>query len=83
MRGKQILARAFEIQNENWGITTRFFLNIIKQQSVFQKNSKYKGKYGVFFFQIEALLTLQNAWLQQIFFLETKSTCVLSSSFST
>ena len=30
--------------------------------------------YGIFF-QIEALLSLKNAWLPQIFFLDTKSTC--------
>ena len=27
-----------------------------------------------FFFQIEALLTLKNVWLPQIFFLDTKRT---------
>ena len=27
------------------------------------------------FFQIEALLSLKNAWLPQTFFLDTKSTC--------
>ena len=28
-----------------------------------------------FFFQIEALLSLKNAWLPPIFILDTKSTC--------
>ena len=28
-----------------------------------------------FFFQIEALLSLKNAWLLHIFILDTKSTC--------
>ena len=38
--------------------------------------------YG-FFFQIEALLSLKNAWLPPIFFLDTKSTCyVLLSTHS-
>ena len=31
--------------------------------------------YGGFFFQIEALLSLKNAWLSPVFFLDTKSTC--------
>ena len=36
-----------------------------------------------FFFQIEALLSLENAWLPPIFFLDTKSTRqVLLSSAS-
>ena len=35
-----------------------------------------------FFFQIEALLSLKNAWLPQIFFLDTKSTSELSFAFS-
>ena len=30
--------------------------------------------YGIFF-QIEALLSLKNEWLPQIFFLDTKNTC--------
>ena len=31
--------------------------------------------FSCFFFQIEALLSLKNAWLPQILFLDTKSTC--------
>ena len=35
---------------------------------------KYKAMYGVLL-QIEALLSLKNAWLPQLFFLDAKSTC--------
>ena len=52
-----------------------FFLEIIKQQ-LFLKAVKYKAMYdGFFFFQIEVLLALKNAWLPPIFFLYTKSSC--------
>ena len=51
------------------------FLEIIK------KAVKYKAMYSVvvvvvfFFFQFEALLSVKNAWLPPIFFLDTNSTC--------
>ena len=45
---------------------------MIKQQ-LFYKAVKYKVMYGLFL-QIEALLSLKNAWLLQMFFLNTKST---------
>ena len=48
MRGKQILARAFEIQRENWDRVTTRFLEIIPQR-LFQEAVKYKETYGVFF----------------------------------
>ena len=35
---------------------------------------KYKAMYGILL-QIEALLSLKNAWLPQIFFLDAKNTC--------
>ena len=73
MRGKQILGRAIEIQKENWGNQAFFRDNkariILKDCLV-----KYKAMDGVFL-QIEALLSLKNAWLTQIFFLDTKGTC--------
>ena len=50
MREKQILARAIEIQKENWG--NRAFLETIILKAV-----KYKEMYGIFF-QIEALFIL-------------------------
>ena len=72
MREKQILARAIEIHKENWG-SPRTFRH---KQQLFQKAVKYKVMYGVFFFfQIQALLSLKNAWLPPIFFLDTESTC--------
>ena len=49
------------------------FWEIIKQQ-LFWKAVKYKAMYGIFS-KIEALLSLKNAWLPQIFFLDTKSNC--------
>ena len=52
---------------------TGHLLEIIKQQ-LLKKAVKYKAMYGLFF-QIEALLSLKNTWLPQIFFLDTKSTC--------
>ena len=39
-----------------------------------KKAVKYKAVFGVFL-QIEALLSLKNAWLPQIFVWGTKSTC--------
>ena len=53
---KQILARAIEIQKENWAVTTHF-LEIIKQQ-LFWKAVKYKAMYDIFS-KIEALLSLK------------------------
>ena len=38
------------------------FLEIIKKQQ-FLEVLKYKAMYGFFFYQIEALLSLKNAWL--------------------
>ena len=69
-----MLARAIEIQIENFGVTTRFFLEIIKQQLFKKKNSKIQSNVWRFF-QIEALLSLKNVGLPQIFVLNTKSTC--------
>ena len=74
MWGKQILARAIEIQKEIWCDHKHAFLEIIKQQLLFLKTVKYKEMYGVLF-KIEAFLSLKNAWLSPIFFLDTKSTC--------
>ena len=73
---KQILARAIEIQKPKLRLTMHFF-EIIKQQFIILKNSKiHLAMDGVLsFFQIEALLSLKNAWLPQIFFLDIKSTC--------
>ena len=44
-------------------------------KQLFKKNSKIQSNvWRVFFFQIEALLSLKNVWLPQKFFLDTKST---------
>ena len=72
MREKQILVAAIEIQKRKLRLTTHF-LEIIKQQ-LFKKLVKYKAMYGAFF-QIETLLSLKNAWLPPLFFLDTKITC--------
>ena len=53
------------------GITTHFSKIINPQYE--QKAFKYKAMYGVPF-QIKASLSLKNAWLPPIFFLDTKST---------
>ena len=71
MREKQILLRAVEIQKENWGNHAFFRDN---EATIILKSSKIQGNVWRFFFQIEAL-SLKNAWLPQIFFLDTKSTC--------
>ena len=75
LREKQILARAIENPKRKLGVTTHF-LEIIKQQIIVLAsiNLKYKAIYGIFF-QIEALLSLKNAWLPPIFILDTKNTC--------
>ena len=80
IREKPILAKTLRIQNENWGLTTHF-LEIIKEQLFSKKAVKYKTMSGVFFFQIEALLSLKNAWLPPIFFWDKKEH-LLSSAFS-
>ena len=49
------------------------FLEIIKQQ-LFYKPENTK-QCMAFFFHIEALLSLKNAWLPQIFSFDTKGTC--------
>ena len=54
IRGKQIFARAIEIQKEKkrgggGGGNHAFFLEIMKQQ-LFKKTEKCKEMYGVFFF---------------------------------
>ena len=69
MQETQILVRAIGIQKENWGNNT--FLEIIKQQ-LFWNAVKYKTMYGFF---SKALLSLNNAQLPPIFFLDTKSAC--------
>ena len=77
MRGKQNLSSAIEIQKENWG-NRAFFRDSEATIILKKKTVKYKLLYGVFFFfffQIEALLSLKNAWLPPIFFLGTKSSC--------
>ena len=71
MRGKQILARAIEIQ-EKIGGTTHFLEIIIATTAL--KSSKIQSNIW-FFSQIEASLPLKNAWLPQMFFLDTKSIC--------
>ena len=63
---KADLSKGHRNPKRKLGVTTHF-LEL--------KNVKYKAMYGVFFFQIEALLSLKNAWLSLIFFLDTKSTC--------
>ena len=51
------------------------FLEITKQQ-VFYETVKYEATYGIFFFsKLKLFLSLKNAWLPPIFFLDTKSTC--------
>ena len=60
MREKQILPKKL-------GVTTL-------KELEFKTVVKYKAMYGVKFFYIEALLSLKNAWLPAIFFLDTKST---------
>ena len=72
MREKQILVRAIEIQKENGGKHT-FFKD--KRAKIILKSSKIQSNVWRFFFQIEALVSLKNAWLPPIFFLDTKSTC--------
>ena len=49
-----------------------FFSEIIIQQ-LFLKAVKYKVMYGVFFFQIEAFLSLKNASLPPISFLNSRA----------
>ena len=68
--GKADLSKGYGNPKRKLEVTTHF-LDIMKQQ-LFQKNSKIL--YGVFF-QIEALLSLKNALLPPIFFLDSKSTC--------
>ena len=55
------------------------FFEIMKQQYIILlKISKIQSNvqvYSNFFFQIEALLSLKNAWLSPVFFLDAKSTC--------
>ena len=70
--GKADLSKGYLNAKRKLGVTTHF-LEIINQQ-LFKKTVKYKAMYGVFF-QIEALLSVKNAWLPQLFFLDTKSTC--------
>ena len=69
--GKADLSKGYGNPERKLGVTTHF-LEIIKQQ-LFQKTVKYKAMYGIFS-QIEALLSLKNAWLPLIFSLDTKST---------
>ena len=64
MRGKQILARAIEILKEIGGNHAFFRDN---EATVILKNSKIQSNIW-HFFQIEALVSLKNAWLRQIFF---------------
>ena len=70
MRGKQILARAIENHKENW-VSTFFFL-LFRDNEATIINSKIQS--FLFSFQIEGLLSLENAWLSQIFFFDTKRT---------
>ena len=70
--GKVDLSKGYGSPKRKLGVTTHL-LEIIQQQ-LFQKAVTYKARCGVFF-QIEALLSLKNAWLPPIFFLDTKSTC--------
>ena len=80
MQGKQILARAIEIQTEKIGVTTHF-LEITEATTIILKNSKIQSNVWHFVFHIEAnLLPLKKAWLPLTFFLDTKST--LSFAFS-
>ena len=67
MQEKQILTSVIKIQKKIWG---RWLINNICKKAV-----KWKAIYDVFFFQTEAWLSLKNAWLPPIFFLDTKSTC--------
>ena len=80
MREKQITAGAIGIQKENWGNHAFFRDNlatITLQNSKIQSNvwRFFLSFFFFFFLQIEGLLSQKNAWLPQIFILETKSTC--------
>ena len=62
-------------REELWKISLPEETTEINKQQYFIKEVKYQKMYGVFFFEIEALLSLKNTWLPAIFFLDTKSTC--------
>ena len=70
MREKQILARAIEIHKKIGS----------NHATIILKTVKYKEMYGVLF-KNEAFLSLKNAWLPPVFFLDTKNT-LPSSAFS-
>ena len=44
------------------------------EATIILKNTKIQSNVWLFFSQIEAFLSLKNAWLPQIFFSDTKST---------
>ena len=53
MRGRQISARAIEIQKEYWGVTMHFLRD--NQATIILKNSEIQSNVRRFFFQIEVL----------------------------
>ena len=71
--GKTDLSKGYRNPKRKLGVTTHFS-EIIKATIILKRIVKNKAMYGVFF-QIEALLSMKNAWLPQNFFLDTKSTC--------
>ena len=72
--GKADLSMGYWNPERKLGVVEAF-LEIIKQQLIILKSSKIQSNVLRFFFQIEALLSLKNAWLPPIFFLDTKRTC--------
>ena len=78
MRGKKIFVRAIGIHKEIIGGSHAFLEVILKATIILnkkQKTEKCKTMYDVFFFQVEVLSSLKNAWLPQIVSSDTNSTC--------